>query len=67
MFSSPNSVRYWPKAFSIAPKAVPMDEISRQHSQLNRTLLRLQFANQGLKCHELLVQDTSPRWGRRLK
>ena len=40
------------------PKAVPMDQISRRHSQLNRTLLRLQFARQGLKCHELLVQDT---------
>jgi len=25
------------------PKAVPMDQISRRHSQLNRTLLRLQF------------------------
>ena len=27
-------------------------------SSLHRALLRLQFASQGLKCHELLVQDT---------
>ena len=40
------------------PKTVPMDQISRRHSQLNRTLLRLQFGCQGLECHELLVQDT---------
>ena len=40
------------------PNTVPMDKISRRHPQLNRTLLCLQFANQGLKCHELLVQDT---------
>jgi hypothetical protein len=26
------------------PEAVPMDQISRRHSQLDRTLLRLQFA-----------------------
>ena len=43
------------------PKAVPMDQISGRHSQLDRTLLRLQFASQGLKCHELLVQDTRRR------
>jgi hypothetical protein len=36
-----------------------MDQISRQHPQLDRTLLRLQFTRQALKCHELLVQDTS--------
>jgi hypothetical protein len=41
-------------------KAVPMDKISRRHSQLNRALLCLQSANQSLKCRELLVQDTSP-------
>jgi hypothetical protein len=35
-----------------------MDKISRRHPQFDRTLLRLQFARQGLKCHELLVQDT---------
>lgn len=41
------------------PKAVPMDQISRRHSPLDRTLLRLQLACEGLKCHELLVQDTN--------
>ena len=41
-------------------KAVPMDKISRRHSQFNRALLCLQSANQSLKCRELLVQDTSP-------
>ena len=29
---------------------------------LNRTLLRLQFASRGLKCLELLVQDTRRKW-----
>jgi hypothetical protein len=42
------------------PKAVPMDKISRRHSRLDRTLLRLQFANQGLKCHELACSALSP-------
>ena len=41
------------------PEAVSMDQISRQHPQLDRTLLRLQFTRQALKCHEPLVQDTS--------
>jgi len=40
------------------PKTIPMDQISRRHSQLHRTLLRLQCASQSLKCHELPVQDT---------
>ena len=44
---------------ALALQAIPMDKISRRHPPLNRTLLRLQFASQGLKCHELLVQDTS--------
>ena len=39
-------------------KTVPMDQISRRHSQLDPTILRLQLACQGLKCH-LVVQDTS--------
>jgi hypothetical protein len=39
-----------------------MDKISRRHPQFNRTLLCLYFANEGLKCHELLVQVTSWIW-----
>src|ERR1700731_4760928 len=35
-----------------------MEQISRRHSQLDRTLLRLQFASHRLKFHELLVPDT---------
>lgn len=41
------------------PKPFRWTKISRRHSQLNRTLLRLQLASEDLKCHELLVQDTS--------
>jgi hypothetical protein len=35
-----------------------MDQISRRHSQLDRTLLCLQFAGKDLKSNELLVQNT---------
>src|SRR5258706_2036937 len=38
-----------------------MDKISRRYPQLNRALLCLQHASKGLKCRELLVQDTSKK------